>query len=140
MKPSIPFQNPAVEDVFDLYPLNIREKLLFLRSLIFECAKETQGVGALEEGLRWGEPSYITSQSKSGSIIRIHHYASKPFDFAMYFHCGTNLVERFIEKFPNTFTYGGHRSLEFMVTDIIPVKALKECITMALTYNISKHL
>ena len=136
LKPSIPFQNPAVEDVFDSYPLNIREKLLFLRSLIFDCAKETQGIGALEEGLRWGEPSYITSQSKSGSIIRIHHYASKPFDFAMYFHCGTNLVARFQERYPTQFTFGGNRSIEFMLTDSIPVKALKDCITMALTYYI----
>ena len=136
MKPSIPFQSQAVEDVFDSYPLNIREKLLFLRSLIFECAKETQGVGELEEGLRWGEPSYITSQSKSGSIIRIHHYASKPFDFAMYFHCGTNLVARFQEQYPTQFTFGGNRSIEFMLTDSIPVKALKNCITLALTYHL----
>jgi hypothetical protein len=136
----IPFQTSSVEDVFDSYPLPIREKLLFLRALIFKVASETSGVGQLEESLRWGEPSYITSQSKSGSIIRIHHYEKKSFDFAMYFHCGTNLVERFIEKFPNTFTYGGHRSIEFMLSDSIPINELKQCIKMALTYNISKNL
>ncbi len=50
--------NPAVADVFNNYPPEMRKKLLFLRALIFETAAELD-VGEIEETLKWGEPSYI---------------------------------------------------------------------------------
>ena len=42
-----------------------------LRQLIFDVAAKTKDVGQLEETLKWGEPAYLTSESKSGSLIRI---------------------------------------------------------------------
>jgi hypothetical protein len=64
-------KNPEVAAVFNSYPQNIRTKLMFLRQLILETAASTEGVGELEETLKWGEPSYLTSKTKSGSTIRI---------------------------------------------------------------------
>ncbi|MCP4049844.1 MAG: DUF1801 domain-containing protein [bacterium] len=92
MKTTPPFQHLEVKFVFDNYPIDIRNKLLSIRSLIFQTASEIPEVGDLEETLRWGEPGYITTQTKSGSLIRIHHYPGKPFDYAMYFHCGTSFT------------------------------------------------
>lgn len=40
------------------YPPAIRKKLKSLRKLILETAKETEGVDALEETLKWRELSY----------------------------------------------------------------------------------
>ncbi|MBT6120339.1 DUF1801 domain-containing protein [bacterium] len=134
----IPFKNHDVENVFNNYPLEIRERLLYLRSLIYLVASETPGVGELEEALRWGEPSYLTTQTKSGSVIRIHHYPSKPFDYAMYFHCGTHLVDTFKELYPDSFSYGGNRSIEFMLFDKLPEEKIKKCISLALTYNLKE--
>ena len=42
-----------------------------LRRLIMETASETEGVGPLEETLRWGQASYLTTASGSGSMIRM---------------------------------------------------------------------
>jgi len=39
--------------------------------MIFDVAKKTPGVGKLEEDLRWGQPSYLTLETGSGSTIRI---------------------------------------------------------------------
>ena len=65
-------QSPkAVAKVFENYPKAVRSKLLFLRQLIFETAERTQGVGELEETLKWNQPSYLTPETKSGSTIRI---------------------------------------------------------------------
>jgi hypothetical protein len=59
--------DPAVDGVFDAYPKPVKAKLLALRRLILDTAKATQGVGELEETLKWGQPSYLTTESKSGS-------------------------------------------------------------------------
>ena len=67
-----PFEHAGVAQAFEAYPPNIREKLLILRELIFETAASIEGVGKLEETLKWAEPAYVTSQSKSGSAVRIH--------------------------------------------------------------------
>ena len=42
-----PFESPAVARVFHAYPPKMRGKLLALRSLIFETAASTEGVGKL---------------------------------------------------------------------------------------------
>lgn len=69
----IAIQNADVAAVFDTYPEEIKSKLLFLRRLIFDLAARTHGVGELEETLKWGRPSYRTTQTKSGSLARISH-------------------------------------------------------------------
>ena len=65
------FADPAVDAVFAAYPKPLKAKLLALRRLILDTAKKTEGVGALEETLKWGQPSYLTTLTKSGSTIRI---------------------------------------------------------------------
>ena len=66
-----PFQNSEVKDIYRAYPAKLREKLMRLRQLIFETAAQLQDVGPLEETLKWGQPSYLTKQSKSGTTIRV---------------------------------------------------------------------
>ena len=129
-----PFQNPDIAYIFDCYPNTIRAKCLRIRELIFDVASEHPDIGQIEESLRWGEPSYIPSQTKSGSMIRIHHYAKKPFDFAMYFLCNTTLVDTFRQRYPDTFQFGGNRAIEFMVDDRLAIPELKDCILTAFTY------
>ena len=61
--------NIEVTAVFNSYPQKVKAKLLFLRQLIFDTAESIEGVGEIEETLKWGEPSYLTPISKSGSTI-----------------------------------------------------------------------
>src|SRR5215475_551744 len=110
---------PAVVEVFDSYPKPVRAKLLALRKLILGTARATAGVGALEEALKWGQPSYLTSESKSGSTIRIDGIKSAPNQYAVYFHCQTNLVETFRELYPE-LRYGGNRSILLDASEEIP--------------------
>lgn len=133
-------KNPDVAAVFDSYPPNIRDKLMFLRQLILDTASATQGVGELEETLKWGEPSYLTPATKSGSTIRIDWKESQTNQYAMYFKCTANLVVAFKEKYPTEFNYGGSRSIIFNVGDEIALKELRNCISLALTYHRNKKL
>jgi hypothetical protein len=127
-------QNPAVAKVFGAYPPDIKRKLLVLRNLILATAAATEGVGELEETLKWGEPAYLT-KNKSGSLVRIDWKRTKPEQYAMYFHCQTNLIETFRAEFPTTFTFEGNRAILFGVDDTVPTKELSLCIAAALTYH-----
>ena len=129
-----PFKAASVRAKFNAYPGDVRESLIALRRLIFETAQSLDGVGEIEEALKWGQPSYLTSASKSGSTIRID--ALKGGDgYAMYFHCQTDLVATFRELYPAQMTYAGNRSIMFSADDKIPAKALSHCIGLALTYH-----
>ena len=133
-----PIQNPAVAAKFRCYPPSMRPKLMALRELILETAAKTAEVGEIEETLKWGEPAYLTSQSGSGSTIRIDWKKSRPESYAMYFNCKTNLVETFRTMFPNDFKYEGNRALVFEANAPISTDALRFCIAIALTYHRTK--
>lgn len=131
-------KNVAVANVFKAYPPTIREKLLALRKLILDTAAATDGVGEIEETLKWGEPAYLTTKSKSGSTIRIDWKRSHPTQYAVYFHCKTNLVETFRTIFPDNFRFQGNRSIVFEEDDIVPLDSLAFCFAVALTYHSNK--
>ena len=124
--------------VFDAYPKLVRSKLLALRKLILATAKKTKGVGAIEEALKWGQPSYLTPESKSGSTIRIDQVKSVPDQYAIYFHCQTDLVSTFRELYPE-LTYGGNRSIVLDAAGAFPEAELRHCVALALTYHLSKR-
>jgi len=130
-----PFSNAAVEAKFMTYPPKIRRKLLALRELIFRTATATASVGELEECLKWGQPSYLTLQTRSGSTVRIDWKPSSPKQYAMYFHCQTNLVETFRTRFLNEFKFEGNRAIIFNEDDRIPIDSLALCVNAALTYH-----
>lgn len=127
----------AVESVFDAYPKPVKEKLLALRRLILDTAKKTRGVGLVEETLKWGQPSYLTPETKSGSTVRIDQVKDEPGQYAVYFHCQTNLVETFRELYPE-LRYGGNRCIFLNADDKVPEAELRHCVALALTYHLRK--
>ena len=131
--------DPAVDAVFSAYPKPVKAKLLALRRLIFDTAGNTEGVGALEETLKWGQPSYLTPETKSGSTIRIDRLKSSANRYAVYFHCQTDLVETFRELYPTELSYEGNRSIILNAEDAIPEAELRHCVALALTYHLNKR-
>lgn len=132
------FANAEVLAKFDSYPPNVRQKLLALRELVFRTAAATEGVGEIEETLKWGEPAYVT-KNKSGSTIRMDRKKNDPNHYAMYFHCQTNLVETFRTMFPQDFKFEGNRALVFALEDKFPQDSLAICIAASLTYHLKKR-
>lgn len=139
-KNSIKPINQEVAAVFDSYPQKIKAKLLILRQLIFKTAASIEGIGEIEETLKWGEPSYLTPKPKIGSTIRIAWKKSQEEQYSIFFKCTANLVPAFKERYPKIFKYGGNRSIDFKINDDVPVKELKRCIALALTYHRNKKL
>lgn len=129
--------NPRVTALINSYSPAVRQKLTVLRRLIFDVASKTPGVGPLEEAFRWGQPSYLTTESKSGSLVRFDRVKSEEGLFAVYFHCQTSLVHTFKELYGKTFVYEGNRAILLSVDKKIPLKELRHCIALALTYRLT---
>jgi Domain of unknown function (DU1801) len=133
------FRDAAVGRVFSAYPKPVRAKLLALRRLIFQTARVTKGVGRIEETLKWGQPSYLTPDTKSGSTIRIDRVKSTANQYAVYFHCQTDLVETFRELYPTELSYGGNRCILLDAAQKLPEPELRHCVALALTYHLKKR-
>ena len=131
-----PLRDPAV---IGAYPPAARRDLLRVRELILRTAADTPGVGALEETLKWGEPAYLTAQSKSGSTIRIDWKPKHRDQIGLYFNCRTSLVDTFRSMFPDDFVFEGKRALVLRVGAPLAADALTLCIGAALTYHLRKR-
>jgi hypothetical protein len=132
---------PRDRDVASLlgsYPKPIGAKLQALRKLILETARKTDGVGTLAETLKWGQVSYLTSETGSGSTIRIDRVKSAANQVCLYFHCQTNLVETFRELYPE-LRYSGNRAILLDAKAKLPEASLRHCIALALTYHGAKR-
>lgn len=129
---------PPVGDVAAVFGSygDLEPALLRLRELIFETAEATPGVGTLTETLKWGQPSYLTEASGSGSTIRVAPTSkSSSADYGMFFICNTTLVDSFRTMFGDLFSYEGNRAIEFCAGGDIATEELRACIAMALTYH-----
>ena len=130
--------DPTVRAVFDAYPSDVRESLLHLRSLILQTAAAADEVGTVQETLKWGQPSYLTPKTKSGSTIRIDQVKGQAGRYALYCHCQTSLIESFRALYPEDFQFEGNRAMVFDAATAPPEDALKHCIALALTYHARK--
>jgi hypothetical protein len=140
---AVPGQSPAPRDrtvaaLLRSYPKPIGAKLQALRKLILDTARKTAGVGALDETLKWGQVSYLTSETGSGSTIRIDRVKSAANQVGVYFHCQTNLVETFRELYPK-LSYSGNRAILFDVDEPLPEAELGHCVALALTNHLLKR-
>lgn len=129
--------NHGVEQVLASYAEAIRVPLLGIRRLIFEVAAETEGVGPVEETLKWGQPAYLTTETGAGSTIRFSATREgSDHDYAVHFICHTSLVEDFRQIFATALTFDGNRSILFHSDQEMPEAELRQCIAMALTYHL----
>lgn len=128
-------RDPQILAVFDAYPPAARKKMLQLRRWIFECAESCDR--AVEESLKWGEPSY---RCKSGSPIRLGVREAPELTLCLFFNCQSLLVETFREIYPDELIYDGKRAILLPADKKLPQAVVKDCITLALQYHQRKQL
>ncbi|VAV88280.1 hypothetical protein MNBD_ALPHA04-40, partial [hydrothermal vent metagenome] len=91
-----------------------------------------------EETLKWGEPAFLTSATKSGTTIRINRHKKSDSQYAMYVNCRTDLVARYKDLYADCLNFEGSRAILFDVERELPVDPVKHCIFMALTYHLKR--
>lgn len=126
---------PGVEARYENWPVDVRQKLLWLRQQIFDVARNTENVGAIEETLKWDVPSYVPVKPKTGTAIRLSAGKEKN-QYGLYVHCQTSLIDGFREMYPDAFRYEKNRAIIFELDDRIAEDELRHCISMALTYHL----
>jgi hypothetical protein len=127
-----------VAAAFDAFPAPARNRLLEVRGHIFRVASALNGVGPLTEGLRWGQPAYLTAASGSGSTIRLGLSGGPEPGAAVFFNCRTELIETFRERFPGVFRYEKTRAILLDTSEPLPDAPLSHCLGLALTYHLRR--
>ncbi len=130
-----PFASPDVAARFADVPQPAQRGLLALRGLIFSVAAQTPGVGTVQETLKWGQPAYLTPQTKSGSTLRL---GATTDGFAIYVHCQTTILPDFQSIFPSDFNYEGTRAVHFSASSTPPLEKLALLVSAALTYHLRR--
>lgn len=127
---------PDVDAVFTRFPEPVQRRLREIRYMIFELASSTDTVGPISETLKWGEPSYLTASSNSGTTIRLGCPRSAPSDCAIFFNCRTTLVQEFRIQFQDIFRFEKNRAVIISREQDIPKAAVRFCLARALTYKL----
>ena len=126
----------AVRAVFDTFAPPARAGLLRLRALILAQAAALPMVGPIEETLRWGQPAYLTTQTKSGSTLRLG--VPKAGGFALYVHCQTSLIADFRMVAAGAFRFEGQRAVLFDHADEVQPDLLALLVRRALCWHVRK--
>ena len=125
-------------DIFSGLPLyfGLRNagKTVHLANLTFSRVEHAKNVIRLSDSLVG-----VTAETKSGSTIRIDQVKSADDQYAVYFHCQTDLVATFRELYPKEMTYAGNRAVIFNADDAVPEAALRHCVGLALTYHLNRR-
>ncbi len=124
---------PEIAAIFAGAPEPARSAMMRLRALILDTAASNEGIGALTETLKWGEPSYAPAKPRTGSSVRIAARGSA--SAAALFICHTGMVAHFRALYPGTFRFEGDRALVFDAKGPLPEAELRHCVALALTWH-----
>lgn len=120
------------------YPDAVVNQILALRALVLEVASATEGVGKLSEELKWGQPSFLTRESGSGTTVRMDRVRGTD-DVAVFTNCQTPLVNDFRDEHGDRFRYDGERAIVVSSEQALPEPELREHVRAALTYHLAKR-
>ena len=119
------------------YPADVADKLLLLKSYIYEQAQLNPKIGKIEESFKWGNLSYV-SENRSGTPIRIAS-EKKPFGFiGLYVNCSTTVISDIKLIYGDRFLYDGNRALLFAKDDQLPEEEIRHVIDLILGYHLNK--
>lgn len=134
MQKSIPGEILAA---FEQVEPNARAVLLDIRALILETTNNSAEIGAIDETLKWGQPSYLPKKARIGSTLRL--WVDKDDGHpTLFVNCQTDLLDQIREIYPSQFRYGGARAVSLCGT-LADVRApVSHIILLVLTYHIRK--
>lgn len=131
------YASKLFNSIVDHYTVELSDKFLCLKSLIYEQADLNPKVGEIEESLKWGQLSYV-SKNRSGTPIRLGTEKKMPDFYGLYVNCSTSVISDTKHIYGDIFQYDGNRGLMFKVDDQLPEKEIRHIIDIILCYHINK--
>ncbi|EMY71769.1 hypothetical protein [Leptospira vanthielii] len=116
---------------FNLTPVML-DKVMEIRNWVYELSRADTRIGEIEECIKWGQPSFLTPKTKSGSTIRIGKVSDT--EYALYFNCKTTIAEEIAIEFPE-WNCDGKRALYFTVDQKLSKTKVIVCLKKALLYH-----
>ena len=120
----------------DRFPEDIRARLEAVRGLIVEIAARTEGVGAVVEEVKWGQPSLATVP-RTGTPIRLG--VTRSGRAAIFVHCQTTVIADFLagpgQEPGRTVEVEGNRAV-ILPDDPADLDRLRPLLRAALTYHL----
>lgn len=123
---------PEIQAAFASFPAQAQPGLRHLRGLILSQAAQLPQIGPVVEALRWGQPAYLTPETRAACSLRIGMAKD---DFAVFVHCRTELIDSFIAGPGTGMRVQGTRAVLFRAAAEIDDTALAFLIRGALTYH-----
>jgi len=105
--------------------------------MILTIAASLPQTGRITETLKWGQPAYLTQQTKSGTTIRLG-WDEAGTGLSLFVHCQTTLVDEWRAHYSDQLTFVGTREITIPTDSPLPKAPLKHCVAMALTYHSRK--
>ncbi len=135
----VPVPGPSIGAIVQAWPPRERAPLLAVRALVYRVAAADDALGEILESVKWGQPSYRSTDRHRGTALRLG-IDRRSGRAGVYFHCGTAMIVRCRERFPDAFAFDGNRGL--LLDSNVPEAeatamqgALAECVREALTYR-----
>lgn len=128
-----PFDDKKTALAYEEYDSVTRTTLLALRELIFETADRLEAVEKIEEGLKWGQPSYAP-QPRTGTPIRLG--IGKNGSPAMFVHCQTSLVSELAADNGFGLETVGNREVVLPVGEVASNPGVRSFVRAALCYHL----
>lgn len=135
---NIPSLLPDIAAAFDVWPEPVQQVLLDIRARLYHLAAKDDRIGPLQECLKWGQPSWLTHKSKSGTTIRLGYDDATPNRAWIYVHCGTSLISDYKDRFGDQLQYKGKRAVALPLQDMPEGHLLDAALSMALLYHVNK--
>lgn len=126
--------DPDLRAAYDAFPQSQRAMALGLRDLILAVATETPEAGKVVEALKWGQPSFLTPETKSGTTLRIG--MTKAGEVGLFAHCATTVISDYAATFPDADRIDGNRGVLFASQAEIVPDRLRLLIRHGLTYHL----
>lgn len=120
---------------FAAVPEPAQSRLQEIRELVLKTAEE-EGVEALEETLKWGQPAYVPG--RQGTTVRIGEDEATG-GCKLYVHCQTTLVDDWRSQFGSSLKFEGNRAILIDANGPLPAQDLSICIASALTYHADRR-
>ncbi|MEO1399191.1 MAG: DUF1801 domain-containing protein [Pseudomonadota bacterium] len=128
----------AVETAFATMPSEAGAVLRRVREQIMAQSSANSTIGKVTETLKWGQPSYLTEQTKSGSTLRlgVTKESKKP---AIFVHCQSSLAEEIRELYGDTLSLPDKRHVVLPSRIEEHADALDHIVSLILTYHARKN-
>tara|TARA_R110002094_G_scaffold23868_14_gene36157 strand:- start:1518 stop:1952 length:435 start_codon:yes stop_codon:yes gene_type:complete len=114
-----------------------QQKLWHCRAMFHEIA-EKAGVGALDETLKWGQPSWRPTKPRTGSTLRMDWNPKFPDRLSLFVDCKTDLAARMQTLYPDLPENDGQRHLAIDLYAPLPEQAITHLADMTFTYHRTK--